>query len=148
MYGYIGYPLILYFKQSVIITLLLLFAQSAVAQTLYVVVSDNLKGSSFSQAEIKRILLGEVTSIKNKRVRLIYPSYSSAEIVVLSKFVGKGSNVRELKSYWSKMIFTGRGNPPETAGDEAELRRLLAEDNAIGVSRTAAGMNVVYTISE
>ena len=46
------------------------------------------------------------------------------------------------------MIFTGRGNPPDTANSEAELRRLLSEDNAIGVSKQAAGMNVVYTISE
>lgn len=118
------------------------------AATLYVVVSDNLSGSSFSPAEVKRIFLGEITSIKNKRVRLIYPSYSSDEIITLSKFVGKGGSVRNLKSYWSKMIFTGRGNPPDTADDESELKRLLQEDNAIGVSKQAAGMNVVFTIAE
>ena len=118
------------------------------AETLYVVVSDNLRGTSFSSAQIKRIFLGEITSIKNARVHLIYPSYSSSAIVVLSKFVGKGNNVRDLKSYWSKMIFTGRGNPPETANDEAELKRLLSEDNSIGVATQAAGMNVIYTIND
>ncbi len=119
-----------------------------VAATLYVVVSDNLRGTSFSHAEMKRIFLGEITSIQNKRVRLIYPSYSSDEIVTLSKFVGKGGSVRNLKSYWSKMIFTGRGNPPDTADDDSDLKRLLAEDNAIGVTKHPTGMNVVYTISE
>jgi len=120
----------------------------AYAATLYVVVSNNLRGTSFSQAEIKRIFLGEITSIKTGRVHLIYPSYSSDEITTLSKFVGKGGSVRDLKSYWSKMIFTGRGNPPDTAETDSELKRLLAEDNAIGVSKQATGMNVVYTISE
>lgn len=120
----------------------------AYAETLYVVASNNLRGTTMSSTEIKRILLGEVTSIKNERVRLIYPSYSSKAIVILSKFVGKGGSVRDLKSYWSKMIFTGRGNPPETANDEEELKRLLSEDNSIGVSTQSAGMNVIYTISE
>lgn len=138
----------MYFKKLILFTLLISATQIACAATIYVVVSNNLKGSSFSGAEIKRIFLGEITSIKNRRVHLIYPSYSSDEIVVLSKFVGKGSNVRNLKSYWSKMIFTGRGNPPDTAESDAELRRYLTDDNSVGVSKQSAGMNVVFTISE
>lgn len=124
------------------------YSHAVYAGTLYVVVSNNLRGRAFSAAEVKRILLGEVTSINNGRVHLIYPSYSSDAIVILSRFVGKGSNVRDLKSYWSKMIFTGRGNPPETAESDAELKQLLQEDNAIGVTTSGAGMNVVYTIND
>lgn len=56
--------------------------------------------------------------------------------------------MRNLKSYWSKMIFTGRGNPPDTAESDAELRRYLTDDNSVGVSKQSAGMNVVFTISE
>jgi hypothetical protein len=139
----------LFFKK-ILLSCVLLFAvvPMAYAAVLYVVVSDNLRGMSFSQTEIKRIFLGEITSIKTGRVHLIYPSYSSDEIITLSKFVGKDGSVRNLKSYWSKMIFTGRGNPPDTADSEAELKRLLSEDNAIGVSKQPTGMNVVYTISE
>jgi hypothetical protein len=140
--------LISFFKQIVFFSSLLCASQIAVAATLYVVVSDNLRGTSFSSAEVRRILLGEITSLQNKRVRLIYPSYSSDEIVTLSKFVGKGGSVRNLKSYWSKMIFTGRGNPPDTADDDSDLKRLLTVDNAIGVTQHPTGMNVVYTISE
>lgn len=127
---------------------LFVYSQSVYAGTLYVVVSNNLRGRAFNAAEVKRILLGEITSINNGRVHLIYPSYSSEAIVILSRFVGKGSNVRDLKSYWSKMIFTGRGNPPETAETDAELKQLLQEDNAIGVTTSAGGMNVVYTIND
>jgi hypothetical protein len=131
-----------------ILFILIGYMPACFAATLYVVVSNNLRGNSYSQAEVKRILLGEVTSINNERVRLIYPSYTSSEIVTLSIFVGKGSNVRDLKSYWSKMIFTGRGNPPETANDQADLKRLLQENNSIGVTTEAAGMNVIYTITD
>lgn len=148
MFGYIGCHLISYFKRAILLVLLCVFANVAQAATLYVVVSNNLRDRTFSKIEVKRILLGEITSINKGRVRLIYPSYSSPAIVILAKFVGKGSNIRDLKSYWSKMIFTGRGNPPETADNDAELRRYLEEDNAIGVSTQAAGFNVVYTINE
>lgn len=141
--------MILYFKKLLLSGVLFFVAMpSAYAAVLYVVVSDNLRSASFSQTEVKRIFLGEITSIKTGRVHLIYPSYSSDEIITLSKFVGKEGSVRNLKSYWSKMIFTGRGNPPDTADNAAELKRLLTEDNAIGVSKQSEGMNVVYTISE
>lgn len=152
MFGYIGYLLILYFKKIILFCVLFVVAPMAnaatFAATLYVVVSNNLRDVNFSSAEIKRIFLGEITSIKNSRVHLIYPSYSSDEIITLSKFVGKGGSVRNLKSYWSKMIFTGRGNPPDTAANESELKKLLENDSAIGVSKSSAGMNVIYTISE
>jgi hypothetical protein len=114
--------------------------------SLYVVVSDNLKGKSFSSGEVKRIFLGEVTMVNNQRLILIYPSYSSSEIQTLSNFVGKGGSVRNLKSYWSKMIFTGKGNPPLTANNDGELKQMLGQGNAVGVATSNAGMNVVYTI--
>ena len=139
--------MILYFK-LLVVGVLIACAQTVYAGTLYVVVSNNLRGHAFSAEEIKHIFLGEVTSLDNDRVHLIYPSYSSDSIVTLSRFVGKGSNIRDLKSYWSKMIFTGRGNPPETADNDAELKKYLEEDNSIGVATSASGMNVVYTIND
>jgi len=119
-----------------------------VATQLYVVASKNLEGESFSPQDVRRILLGEISNLKNARVNLIYPSYSSVEIETLSKFVGKGGSVRNLKSYWSKMIFTGKGTPPITAETEEELRRLIARDNSVGVSKSAEGLHVIYTITD
>lgn len=36
-----------------------------------------------------------------------------------------------LKAHWSKMVFTGRGQPPREAGDDAAVRRLVAENPAM-----------------
>jgi hypothetical protein len=33
-----------------------------------------------------------------------------------------------LKAYWSKMVFTGRGQPPCEAPDSAAVRRKVAEN--------------------
>ena len=34
----------------------------------------------------------------------------------------------QLKAYWAKIIFTGRGQPPRTAAGPREIRKLLAAD--------------------
>lgn len=135
------------FRVRLVLLILCILPNLALAAPLYVVVSDNLRGVTFSAAEIRRILLGEMAVVKNARIHLIYPSYSSPEIDTLSQFVGKGKGFRNLKSYWSKMIFTGQATPPSTASSEAELKSMIAQDNSIGVSTVSTGLNVVFTIN-
>lgn len=36
-----------------------------------------------------------------------------------------------LKAYWSKMIFTGRGQPPREVADNAAVRRAVADNPAL-----------------
>ena len=49
-----------------------------------------------------------------------------------------------LKAHWSKMVFTGRGQPPAELPDSAAVRRRVAEDpEAIGyIERTALDASV------
>jgi len=39
-----------------------------------------------------------------------------------------GKNPALLKAHWSKMVFTGRGQPPRELPDSAAVRRAVAED--------------------
>jgi len=41
------------------------------------------------------------------------------------KTVGKSSS--QVKAYWAKIIFTGKGRPPKEAGDSAAVRKLVAD---------------------
>jgi ABC-type phosphate transport system substrate-binding protein len=44
-----------------------------------------------------------------------------------------------MKAYWSKMIFTGRGQPPREADNSSAVRRMVAENpNLIGYIDRAA----------
>lgn len=36
-----------------------------------------------------------------------------------------------LKAYWTKMIFTGRGQPPKEAADSAAVRRMVADNPSL-----------------
>jgi ABC-type phosphate transport system substrate-binding protein len=49
-----------------------------------------------------------------------------------------------LKAYWSKMVFTGRGQPPAEATDSAAVRRKVAENpDTIGyIDRSALDASV------
>jgi ABC-type phosphate transport system substrate-binding protein len=39
----------------------------------------------------------------------------------------------QVKSHWSKIVFTGRGQPPKAVANSAEVKKRIAEDpNAIG----------------
>ncbi len=55
-----------------------------------------------------------------------------------ARFTGKLP--AQVKAHWSKVIFTGRGQPPPEASSETELKKRLTSDpHAIGyVERTAA----------
>ncbi len=55
-----------------------------------------------------------------------------------------GKSAAQLKAHWSKIIFTGRGQPPREAANNAELRKRLAENpSAIGyIEQNAADASV------
>jgi ABC-type phosphate transport system substrate-binding protein len=39
-----------------------------------------------------------------------------------------GKSVAQMKAYWAKIIFTGRGQPPQEAANSAELKRRVVEN--------------------
>ena len=44
-----------------------------------------------------------------------------------------GQSPAQIKAYWSKLIFTGRGQPPQEAANGLQVKKFIAEHpNAIG----------------
>lgn len=44
-----------------------------------------------------------------------------------------GKSAAQLKAYWSKIIFTGRGQPPPTVANDLEMKKRIRENpDAIG----------------
>lgn len=41
-----------------------------------------------------------------------------------------GRSTAQIKAHWSRIIFTGRGRPPRTVANGAEVRRLVAANSA------------------
>ena len=100
-----------------------------------------------TRGQVADIFLGRSTRYPNgdQAVPIDQLESSVARDEFYARFTGKLP--AQVKAHWSKVIFTGRGQPPPEAPTETELKRRLASDpHAIGyVEQTAvdASLRVV-----
>lgn len=97
------------------------------AQAEVVVIVNTQASTAPSQAEVANIFLGKDRSLKGIDQKGWNPTKE--------KFYGAVTNKNEsqLKSYWSGLIFTGKGQPLQSAADDASVVALVgSEANAIG----------------
>ncbi len=112
---------------------------SSIAAAEVVVVVNTANNNEMNQSEIKRLFLGK----KSK-----FPDGSAAKPVgqddksdVVKEFNQKvlGKSASQLKAYWSKLIFTGKGSPPKKLGSDAEVLKAVAGDaSKIGFVNSAS----------
>jgi len=91
---------------------------------------------------IKKIFTGKTKSFADgtKAIPITQKSGSAVTDEFNSKVVKKSSS--QLKAYWSKLVFTGKGTPPKEAANDAEVISLVASNpNLIGfvASGSASG---------
>ena len=112
-----------------------------------VIVSAKSNISSLDKSQISDIFLGKAAT---------YPDGSQAVPIEQAE----GSAVREefhnlvtdksgsqLKSYWSKMVFSGKGTPPKEAANSAEVvKQVAANPNAIAYVEKATLTNGVKAV--
>ena len=83
---------------------------------------------SLSKAQIIDIFLGRTNRFPNgsEAVPVDQEEGSPARDEFYASF--GGTTAAQLKAYWSKIIFTGRGQPPKTAPNAAAIHKLLASN--------------------
>lgn len=94
---------------------------------------------TFDKSSISRLFLGKDKTFSNKQTAfLIVQSESSpATLEFNSKILEK--NARQLKSHWSRLVFTGKGVPPnELTSDTDVMNEIKQNINAIGYVDAAA----------
>ena len=109
-------------------SLLALTGANAGAAELVVIVSAKSPVAALRADQVTDIFLGQAARFPD-----------GAEAVALDQSIG--SPLRDefyakvaakspplLKAYWSKMIFTGRGQPPKEVAGSAAVRKLVAEN--------------------
>ena len=98
-----------------------------------VVVSAKSPIMNLTRDEVSDIFLGKTTHFRNGEpaVPINQVEGSSARGEFFATFVGKSA--AQIKAYWSKMIFTGRGQPPKEATNSTEVKTFIAShSDAIG----------------
>lgn len=123
-------------------------AQPALAGVV-AVVSAKSAITGLSKVQVADLFLGRSSRYPNgdAAVPIDQVESSAARDEFYAKYAGKLP--AQIKAHWSKVIFTGRGQPPPEVATDAEVKKRLAHDpNAIGYieqSAVDASIRVVAT---
>lgn len=106
---------------------LLLCAGMANAEMVVIVSAKSTIGQ-LSKNQVADIFLGKTARFPNGQqvMPIDQPEDSSARDAFYAKFTGK--TPEQIKAHWSKIIFTGRGQPSKTVANGIEVREAVAEN--------------------
>jgi len=105
---------------------------SAVSADVVAVVSSKSPITTLSKSQLMDIFLGKRTSFPDGRS--VVPIDQTEGSAVRDEFYSRiaGMSPAQVKAFWAKIIFTGRGQPPKTVATSLEAKKLLdANPNTI-----------------
>lgn len=117
----------------IIIGLALSLGASGAAAEVVAVVSASNPVSTLSRNQVADIFLGKANRFPDgsQAVPIDQAEGSAAREEFYFKFAGKSP--AQLKAHWSKIIFTGRGQPPPEVSNDVEEKELIVKNpHAIG----------------
>lgn len=112
--------------KALLLLSLLFFSAQSMADVVVIVNAANT--NTLTKDDVERIFLGKKTSFPDgSKAQPFYLSPGDgAKEVFDEKSLGKSS--AQLKAYWSKLVFTGKGTPPEEVGSSADAVSKVAGD--------------------
>jgi ABC-type phosphate transport system substrate-binding protein len=117
---------------------------AALAQAEVAVIVNPAAAAAPSQSDVGNIFLGKDKSMKG----VDHKDWSPTKEKFYSAVTKKSES--QLKSYWSGLVFTGKGQPlPSLAGDADVIARVAAEADAIGYVDAASvndSVKVLFTL--
>ncbi len=131
---------------SLLLSAPLTFSATAMAEYAVIVSAAN-GNTSMSADDISRIYLGKTNKFPNgsKATPVDQSDGNAARDKFNDKVLGKDSS--QLKAYWSRLIFTGKGTPPNEAGNDAAIKSMVAGDTeAIGYVDTSVVDDTVKVV--
>lgn len=130
-------------KHTLVVLSLTSFYASAV--TIIVHPSNN---ASLDESALKKVFLGKSKTFPDGAQAVpLDLSGGQARTDFVENVLGKSES--QIKAYWSKLIFTGKGQAPKALDNEAEVIKLVSQDpNAIGYVSDAAVTDAVKVLAK
>jgi ABC-type phosphate transport system substrate-binding protein len=137
-------------SKSILLSCALLLA-AGVAQSAEVVAVVSAKSAvtAMTKEEVADVFLGKTTKFSNgaQAVPIDQAAGSSQRDDFYAKATGR--TAAQLKSYWAKQSFSGKGTAPKAVAGDDEVKKLIAANpNLIGYMDKAnvdASVKVVFT---
>lgn len=105
----------------------------ASATDVVTVVASNSSVTTLSRDQIGDLFLGKTSRFPDgeQAAPIDQPEGSHVRDAFYAAFTGKSA--AQVKAYWSRLIFTGRGQPPREVANSLEVKRQLSQNpKAIG----------------
>jgi len=118
---------------SVCLSVALSLAAGAAVADVVPVVSARSAVMALSNSQLTDIFLGKVSHFPNGLPAV--PIDLAEDSLVRDEFYAKflGKTPAQIKAFWAKIIFTGRGQPPKTMSNGTALKKFIADNaDAIG----------------
>ncbi|MFT4765795.1 MAG: ABC-type phosphate transport system substrate-binding protein [Oleispira sp.] len=126
------------FKRSCSALLISMASTLAFAETA-VIVSISNPNSAMDQTTVSKIFLGKAKSFPDGSQALPVDQDEGSAVRESFNSIVLGKSDSQLKSYWSRLIFTGKGTPPKQSGNDASVKQLVANSpNIIGYIDSSA----------
>ena len=115
-------------KKLITLSAALLFCSSAFSGVVVIVHPSN--AVTMDQKEISKVFLGKSKKFPSGSAALPIDISSGA---VKSEFTKKvlGKSDSQIKAYWSKLMFTGKGQAPRKVDTDAEVIELVSQNPSI-----------------
>jgi hypothetical protein len=117
---------------------------SAAAQAADIVVIGNPSGAGMTKEQALDVYLGKAQSAN--------PIDQAESAAIRADFYKKaaGKDLTQIKALWTRLSFTGKGQPPKEVADSAAVKKAVAADpKAIGyIEKTAvdASVKVLFSV--
>jgi ABC-type phosphate transport system substrate-binding protein len=111
----------------------LVLASSTTMADVVAVVSSRSTITALSTNQLADIFLGKTSRFPNGETAV--PIDQAEGSIARDLFYGRvaGKTAAQMKAYWSRIIFTGRGQPPRAVLNSGEAKQALAQNlNAVG----------------
>lgn len=101
---------------------------SCVMADVVVVVAAASPLETLTRNQVADIFLGKTNRLPggDQAVVIDQPEGSATRDEFYSTYTGKSA--AQIKAHWSKIIFTGRGQPPQVVSNSAEVKKRIAEN--------------------
>ena len=128
------------------LSLVILVSSSFVLADVAVIV-NSANNASIADSDISRIFLGKIKQFSNgDKITIINLKFKQD---TRNEFEKKALNksASQVKAYWSKLMFSGKGKPPKELGSDKEIIAFVVENpGAIGYVNAASAEGSVKVV--
>ncbi len=105
---------------------LIVFSLSVFSETAVVVHPSN--NATISNKDIEKLYLGKLKKFPggSTAIPLDRTEGSSIRVGFVENLVGKSES--QMKSYWSRLVFSGKANPPQVVDSDNEVKEMVARN--------------------